>query len=416
MKSSRRQFLQNISTASLAAIALPSFASNERFTAPQGTPDENYWEGVKSQFPVAKGRVMFNAANLCPSPLSVHKSVKDFQDALSGDVSMQYRAVFAERRKQSIAQLAKFIGAEPAELGITRNTSESNCTIIHGLDFKPGDEIVLWDQNHPSNKEIWQKKAARTGISVKLVTVSPMAKTPQEILSAFTEAITPKTKMIAFSHISNLSGMALPAKDICAVARTKGILTLVDGAQTLGFHELNVKELGCDFYTASTHKWLMGPLENGVLYMRREHIGKVWPNIIGGGWHDNTETVDDKICFLGQRNDPPTAALPEIIQFHDTVGRKNIYDRVVALNTYLKDQVKKKLPKASMITPNDPSMSGGIVIVSFADKDPKDIVQKLYSDHGIAAASTGGVRLSPHIYNTMADVDKVVDSLAKVTV
>lgn len=415
MRSSRRTFLRNISTASLAAVAIPAFASNTRLSSPAGNPDEKYWQQVKGGFPSGNGRIMFNAANLCPSPTEVLYKVKEYQAGLSGDVSMQYRAVFAERRKNSIALLSKFIGADAAELGITRNTSESNCTIINGLDLNAGDEIILWDQNHPSNKEMWQKRAARVGVVIKLVTTPANPSGPGELLNSFAKAFTAKTKVIAFSHISNTTGTALPAKEICALARSKNVLSLVDGAQTLGFHEINVKDIGCDFYTASTHKWLMGPLENGVLYMRNEHIEKIWPNIIGGGWHDNTTTVDDKICFLGQRNDTTTAALPEIIRFHETIGRKNIYDRVVELNTHLKEQIKLKLPKVEFITPLSPAVSGGIVIISLPNTDPKVVVQKLYQDHGIAVATTGGVRMSPHIYNTLADVDKLVDSLVKIT-
>lgn len=357
---------------------------------------------------------MFNAANLCPSPGDVYTRIKEYEEKMMSDVSMQYRARFADIRKQSLSLLSKFIGADTAEVGITRNTSESNCTIIHGLDFKAGDEVILWDQNHPSNKEIWQKKAMRSGLVIKLVTTPANPSSPQELVSAFEKAFTAKTKMIAFSHVSNVTGVGLPAKDICAIARSKNVLSLVDGAQTLGFHEINVKDLGCDFYTASAHKWLMGPMENGIIFMRKEHIEKVWPNIIGGGWHDNTNTVDEKMCFLGQRNETTPAALPEIVQFHETIGRKNIYERVVALNTALKDQIKKKLPKATFITPISPSMSGGIVIVNFPEKDPKVIAQKLYDDHSIAVATTIGLRMSPHIYNTMADVELVVNFLSKV--
>jgi isopenicillin-N epimerase len=422
MTTSRRNFLRNLSIGSLTALTIPAVAlpkrpdkagSPEKLAAPLAAPDEKYWAGVKSQFRVPADRIMLNAANLCPSPVSIYDAVNSYQTRLSSDVSMQYRAIFAERRKKSIELLSKFIGAETTELGITRNTSESNCTIVHGLDLKSGDEVILWDQNHPSNKEVWQKSAARTGIVIKLVAVPQNPSSPDELLSAFAKAFTPKTKVIAFSHISNVSGIGLPAKELCALARSKGVLSLVDGAQTLGFHEVNVKDLGCDFYTASTHKWLMGPLENGVLYMRKEHIEKIWPNIIGGGWHDNATTVDDKICFLGQRNDTTTAALPEILSFHETIGRKNIYERVVALSTILKDEIKKKLPNATFITPLSPSMSGGIVIISVPGIEAKAIVQKLYDQHGIATATTGGVRMSPHIYNTADDINRVVEALVK---
>jgi selenocysteine lyase/cysteine desulfurase len=407
MKTSRRSFIKTLSAGSLAAMAIPALTSSA------GAPDEKYWADVKSQFPMQSGLTMFNAANLCPSPQAIHEKVASYQKALSRDVSMQYRAVFAERRKKSIELLAKFIRAEAPEVGITRNTSESNCTVVHGLDLKPGDEVILWDQNHPSNKEVWQKRAARTGIVIKLVSVPANPSSPAEILSAFANAFNSKTRVIAFSHISNVSGIALPAKQICELARSKNVLSLVDGAQTLGFHDVDVKDLGCDFYTASTHKWLMGPLENGILYMRNDHIEKIWPNIIGGGWHDGTTTVDDKICFLGQRNDPPTAALPEIIAFHETIGRSNIMERVVALNKMLTDQIRQRIPNAVFVTPMSPAMSGGIVIINIPGVEAKTVVQKLYDNHGVAAAYVGAIRMSPHIYNTAEDINRVVDALQK---
>ncbi len=412
----RRNFIRTSVTGSLAALALPALASTSsvsQLVSPGTGPDEAYWSQVKSQFAIRPDLVMMNAANLCPSPALVNEKLLGFQRGLSADVSMQYRAVFAEQRKKSLELLSSFIHADAGEVGITRNTSESNCTIVNGLDLKSGDEVILWDQNHPSNKEIWLKRAERTGIVIKMVTLTESATTPLDVVNEFLKAFTPKTKVIAFSQISNVSGTALPAPELCAFARTKKVLSLVDGAQTLGFHDVNVKKLGCDFYTASTHKWLMGPLENGVLFMKQEHIAKIWPAVVGGGWHDGTATVDDKICFLGQRNDPTTAALPEIIAFHETIGKNNIYSRVIELNSFLKDQIKTRLPEAKFITPLSPDMSGGIVIVTIPEKDAKAIVQKLYTEYGVAAANTGGIRLSPHIYNTKDDIVRVVDALVK---
>ena len=151
--------------------------------------------------------------------------------------------------------MAKFIGVSKEEVTITRNTSESNSFVVNGLDLKAGDEVIIWDQNHPTNGIAWENRSKRYGFSVKKVSV-PLAPTPsEELLNSFTKAITSKTKLISFSHISNTSGIALPAKAICAVAKEKGILTLVDGAQSFGMMDLDLKELGCDFYTASTHKW-----------------------------------------------------------------------------------------------------------------------------------------------------------------
>jgi isopenicillin-N epimerase len=266
----RRSFLKKLSAASLAALSLPSFSTAATFyelTPPGENPDEAYWELVKKQFAVPDRLTMMNAANLCPSPYVINDQVLAYQQALARDVSFQYRAVFGQMRAKSLSMLAEYVGVMRAEIGITRNTSESNCTIVNGLDLKAGDEIVLWDQNHPSNKESWMNRAKRNGWVVKLVTVPPAPTSINDLIDPFAKAITGKTRLMSFSHISNISGIALPARELCALARSKGALSLVDGAQSLGFMDLNLHTLGCDFYTASTHKWLMGPLENGLLYV-----------------------------------------------------------------------------------------------------------------------------------------------------
>ena len=188
-------------------------------------------------------------------------------------------------------------------------------------------------------------------------------------------------------------------------------MTLVDGAQSFGLLDLNLKDMGCDFYTASTHKWLMGPLENGILYVKQEQLNNVWPSVIGGGWKDGTSSVDEKICFLGQRNEATPVAIPSIIEFHHSIGKRNISKRVVQLNSYLKEQISKKVPKAEFITPIAPELSAGIVIINIPGKDPASIYQDLYTKYGIAAANVGAIRLSPHIYNTLEDMNRIVDAL-----
>jgi isopenicillin-N epimerase len=413
----RRDFLKKISAATLAATSIPALAftadRKPLFPNAPGTPDESYWALVKSQFAVPDNLIMCNAANLCPAPYAINQQVLSFQQSLSRDVSFQYRALFPKLRAESISMLADFVGVSAAEIGITRNTSESNCILVNGLDFKAGDQIILWDQNHPSNKESWLNKAKRNGLVIKMVAVPAAPKSATELLTPFLEAITDKTRLISFSHISNISGIALPAREICSLARSRGILSLIDGAQSLGFLNLNLKELGCDFYTASTHKWLMGPLENGLLYVRQEHIDKVWPATIGGGWHEGARTVDEKICFLGQRNETTTAALPEVVRFHSTIGKVNIENRVRALSSYLKAELQKKVPGAIINTPLTAELSVGVVVVHIQGKEPRDLSQKLYDAYGIASAPAGGVRFSPHIYNTIADLDKIVSALGQ---
>jgi isopenicillin-N epimerase len=413
---SRRRFLEQIITATAAGIALPLAATagrNVQFPPATGVEDEAYWLKLKSQFTVPENLHMVNAANLCPSPTVVQDRVVQLTKSLNQDVSFQYRAQFSELRKKSAQWLTEFIGAVPGEVGITRNTSEANCIIVHGLDLKPGDEVIVWDQNHPSNKDVWMNRSKRIGFKVVQVTTPTNPKSVTELIEVFLNAVTPNTKLIAFSQISNLSGIALPAREICMAAKARSILTLVDGAQSLGLLDLNMSDLQCSFFTSSTHKWLMGPFENGLLYVNREHIAKVWPNTIGAGWKE-ASTVDENLCVLGQRNDPSTAALPETITFHNQIGKKNIQERVYYLNAYLKSEIQKQIPKATLVTPVAPEFSAGIVILNLPDKKPADVIEVLYRKYGIAAARAGGIRLSPHIYNLKKDVDYVVKALKEI--
>lgn len=412
MKTQRRRFLEQLLAASFAGITIPVIAE-ENFPVWMDEGDETFWEGIKKQFAYGDKLIMMNAANLCPSPSVVNDRVIEFTKAMGKDVSFQYRTRFAELRKKSIEQLAQFVSADATEIGITRNTSEANCSVVHGLDLKPGDEVVLWEQNHPSNKEAWMSQAKRTGFSIVKVAVPAQPASVNELIEPFVKAITPNTKLISFSHISNLSGIALPATEICQMAKAKGIMTLVDGAQSLGAVSLNLHNMGCTFYTASTHKWLMGPFENGIIYVNKESISSIWPNIIGAGWKES-KTVDENLCVLGQRNEPSPAAIPETIDFHKRIGTENIQKRIVQLNTYLKKRIQELIPKATFVTPLSPELSAGIVIVNLPGKEIREVSDKLYHTYGVAVAPAGGIRLSPHIYNTMSDIDYVVKSMAAI--
>lgn len=412
MKTHRRKFLGQLIATSFTGLALPSLAK-ESFPVWKDDGDESYWEGIKKQFAPADKLIMMNAANLCPSPTVVNDRVVEFVKAMGKDVSFQYRAKFVEYRKKSIDLLSRFVGADVDEIGITRNTSEANCNIVHGLDLKPGDEVIVWDQNHPSNRESWMNQAKRTGFTLIKVSVPAQPSSVKDLVEPFAKAITASTRLISFSHISNLSGIALPAMEICQVANAKGIMTLVDGAQSLGAVNINLHTMGCTFYTASTHKWLMGPFENGIIYVNRDYFNRIWPNIIGAGWKEST-TVDENLCMLGQRNEPSPAALPETISFHQTIGAARIQKRIVQLNSYLKKKIQEAIPKATFVTPMAPELSAGIVIINLPGKEIHDVSDKLYHSFGIAVAPAGGVRLSPHIYNTMKDIDYVVKSLAAI--
>jgi selenocysteine lyase/cysteine desulfurase len=410
----RRKFLQKLSLApGLALIpAMDATASAPALPVSPAIADEEYWKLVRMQFAMPEGRIMVNAANLCPAPRALYEKVNSELSLLSSDVSFQHRQRFAESRKRSLELLARFLNVAKEEVGITRNTSEANCTIVNGLDLKAGEEVVIWEQNHPSCNEAWVQRARRAGFTVKKVSVPAQPTSAEELIEPFQRAVTSKTRLIAFSHISNTSGITLPAAAICQWARSKGVLTLVDGAQSFGVFDLNLAATGCDFYTASAHKWLMGPMENGILYVRRDLLPRVWPQVMGAGWKADAATVDEKLCTLGQRDDTSTIALPEAIEFQSRIGRKNIFERVLQLNQRLRKAVTSGIPQAELISPAGDLFSSVITIVSLPGHNAADLYQLLYAKHGIACAATGGLRFSPHVYNSLNDMDAVVEALA----
>ncbi len=394
LENQRRNFLKKAFAGTIASLTLPvvnnysapllPIAPKRNFTAEN---NEQYWELIKKQFTVPPELIMVNAANLCPSPYFIQDKVIDHVKKISANVSFQYRETYTQKRDQTLSLLAKFIGVSKEEVTITRNTSESNSFVVNGLDLKAGDEVIVWDQNHPTNGVAWENRSKRYGFSVKKVSVPLAPASSEELLNSFTKSITSKTKLISFSHISNTSGIALPAKAICAVAKEKGILTLVDGAQSFGMMDLDLKDLGCDFYTASTHKWLMGPLENGILYVNKERIDRLWPTLVGAGWKADKITADEKLATLGQRNETTTVALTDILEFHSSIGRKNIEERVMQLTAYLREKVQSKIPDVRFISPVTKDLSAGIVILELPGKDSKEIHQKLYANHGIACCA-----------------------------
>jgi selenocysteine lyase/cysteine desulfurase len=208
----------------------------------------------------------------------------------------------------------------PEEIVITRNTSEGNNLVSSGIELSAGDEVVVHDENHPTNLTSWQNKARRFGFTVKTVSIPTPPPSVEALIKPFVDALTSKTKVLAFTHVTSSFGSQFPAKELCRIARERGILTLVDGAQSFGALDLDLKDIGCDFFTGSSHKWLMGPKEAGILYIRSDAQSRLWPSNYGvyGGTVGASRTFEQ----LGQRDDPTFMAMAEAVDFHVRIGKK----------------------------------------------------------------------------------------------
>ncbi len=400
----RREFLGGVAIASALAGSPPRAGAAEA--------GETSWEGIRGLFPFREERVPMNAANLCPSPGSVAQSVTDLTRSIDVDCSFQNRERFAGDRETARALVAGQLGAEADEVALVRNTSEANNIINNGLDLGAGDEVVIWDQNHPTNNVAWAVRARRRGFTVRSVTVPASPSDPDDLIQPFLRALTPNTRVLALTHASNISGILLPVRELCSVARRSGVHVHVDGAQTWGALQVDLHGLGCDSYAASAHKWFCGPKEVGLLYVRRERVEGIWPGTVAPGWGSTADTElvgARKFESMGQRDDAALSALGVAAEFHASIGTAKVEARVRELASVLKQSLDSI--GARLITPGDKALSAGVCIVEVEPERRQALFEAMYDDFGIAGSTAGGFRLCPHIYNTREHVERAVRGL-----
>ena len=405
-KSSRRDFLKK-GSAVLATLGATPAALNA-----QKMDEETFWLQVRSQFSFTENAVPMNAANLCPSFRAVTDSVEHFTADIDRDCSFNNRAKYTDLLELCRSRIASQLNVSADEIALVRNTSEANNMINNGLPLEAGNEVLLWDQNHPTNNVAWNVRAERFGLNIKRVSTPAAPTNEQELMEAFTREFGPNTRVLAITQISNVSGIRLPVAELVSAAHDREIHVHVDGAQSWGALDLDLKGLDVDSFSASAHKWYMGPKEVGLLYVKSEHIAKIWPSVIAPGWGGDSETDligARKFESLGQRDDAALAALGTAAELHDHLEPVRIEERI----RFLAQRLKHGLVEANLelVTPLKEQLSHGVCITKVAGNRGGAITNRLYSDHGIAAAPTGGLRLCPTIYNTTEHIDRAIEGM-----
>jgi isopenicillin-N epimerase len=405
----RRRFLQRAGHVALLPAVASSLAQFATASAVVPAGGDEYWHMVRRQFAFRDDKVPMNAANLCPSPRIVAEQVSELTRDIDIDCSFQNRSKFADLLESSRRKVAQHLCVSADEIALVRNTSEANNTINNGLALKAGDEIVIWDQNHPTNNVAWDVRAARFDLRVRRVATPDKAADAGQLVQVFLDAVTPRTRVLALTHVSNVTGQRLPIREICDVAHQRGIFVHVDGAQSWGALDVNVRELGCDSYSASAHKWLMGPKEVGLLFVREERIADVWPNVVAPGWGSRVEPEVKgarKFETLGQRDDAALAAIAAAVDFHFAIGSERIEGRLIELASKLKAGLQDA--GLQLVTPLEPGHSAGVCVVRVPAVKRDNVYGKLYEEYGIAGAATGGLRLCPHVYNTPEHIERAI--------
>jgi selenocysteine lyase/cysteine desulfurase len=392
------------------------FTAAVRDAAAGGHPDEAFWRMVKRQFPLDERLIYLNAANVCPASRPVIDRYTALNRDFQADPSFQNREKYRAIRESARGKVASMLGVSADEVAITRNTSEGTNLVVWGLDLKRGDEVVVTDHNHPSNNESWKLRARRDGLDVKSVPVPVPARSAEDLVASIERAVTPRTRVIAVTHLTSTTGIRFPVKAIGELARRRGIWLHVDGAQTFGACSVNLKNIDCDSYSASAHKWPMGPLEAGVLFVRVERIGRILPSIVSAGWSDGLKGAR-RFEAVGQQDDPRIAALEAALDMLNLIGIHDVESRVQALAGRAKAALAA-LSNVELKTNLEPELSGGVIKFRVKDVSTAPAYDLLWKRHRLAIAMTPrgdaeGLRFSPHIYNSFDEVDRAVAAVSE---
>jgi isopenicillin-N epimerase len=414
----RRGFLSSFAGA--AAVGASLNFGGELFAqlaqAPGQLPDrglydsneEAYWTELRKQFLIPADEVYLNNGTVGSSPAPVLRAIFDGYNETEKmaqsdpeDYPIWGYAAWNEFRDP----LAAFLGCKRDEIALLRNATEANSYIANGVDLKAGDEVLMTDQEHPGGEHPWNLRAKRYGIVVKKITLPKPVPNAAAVLNLFSDAITPRTRVLFFSQITTVTGVVLPAKELCALARSKGILSAVDGAHVVGMMALNLHDLGCDMYSSSPHKWLQATKGSGFLYVRDEVIDRVWNTIATEGW-DDMKIRAERFQRIGSSNVPALWGLRAAIKLANDIGMERIEKRHRKTADYLLAEMVKR--GAESWTSPDAALRCAIATVNVPRLQRMDLEKWLWQTKKIRirGGDPSKLRLSTPYYLLRKDVDR----------
>jgi len=422
----RRNFLKSATISVIGMSLSDHVLAHESISNLPGFPSENdpnYWEMIRKMFPMPEDEAYLNTGTLGAQPNFVLESVINHMrqhavniarcDWKDGGINLLsgYFPYTGLREK-----VGKLINAGYKEVALTQNATMGMNFISNGLDLKEGDEVIMTNQEHAGGRCGWELMSKRKKLILKQVPIPTPANDPNQIIDLFKEAISPKTRVIAIPHIISGFGVILPVKEICEMAKRNDIFTVIDGAQAIGHIPIDVKEINCEVYFSSPHKWLLAPAGNGILYIKNENVDEVWTTLASGQW-DNHEDNGFRFTQRGTGNPALLAGLEAAIDFFNKIGPKRVTDRIKYLGDYLRDGLKK-IGKVEIKSSTHPKMCSGMTTFNISGLTGQIIQDEMWERGKLQPRSVGdenGIRLSTHIYNSIKEIDmalEIVNDLA----
>jgi selenocysteine lyase/cysteine desulfurase len=377
--------------------------------------DEDYWSVIQRSYSVNPNLINLNNGGVSPAPLVVQQAVERYNQLSNEGPSYYMWRILDQGREPLRERLARLAGAQPGEIAINRNSTEALNTIIYGLDLKSGDEVIGTKQDYPNMIQAYRQRAQRDGIVYKQISFDFPIEDDARIVKVYEEAITPKTKIIHVTHMINWVGQTMPVAKIADMAHAHGIEVIADGAHSFGLMDFKVTDLHCDYFGTSLHKFLSAPIGTGMMWIKADKIEKVWPLTCNG----TPRSADiRKFETLGTRSFPLEQGIGEAINFHEGIGGKRKEERIRYLKNYWASRVQS-IPKVKLHTSLDAKYSCAICGVSIDGMTPADLENALFNQYkihtvGIVWENISCVRVTPHVYTTIADVDKLVRAIGEI--
>ena len=404
---------------SIEQVAAASAAVADR--APdEVAQDEFYWREIQEAFTLDRTLTNLNNGNTCPSPRVVHEAVKRYMD-MANMLPVQYNGMIGRNVSTVRRRMAAEFGCDVSELALTRNASESMQIAQNGIDMKPGDEVVTTEQDYPRMLTTWDQRMRRDKIKVTRIQF-PVPTTQDDLYQRLEKAITPQTKVLHFCHITNLTGQLFPVQRLARLARSRGILTMVDGAHALAHFPFKLRDLECDYYGVSLHKWLLAPIGNGLLYVRKENIAKTWPL---QAVPDRQANDISKFEQIGTHPEALRAAVAEALAFHQAIGIERKAARLRYLTLRWANAIKSH-PKVKMLSNLDVGQTWGVAMVGIEGIDPRALSQHMMDRYRIVVNAVvggtppqqvfdySGLRVTPNVYTTLEEVDTFAQAMLDV--
>lgn len=423
----RREFLaqvgKGLGLATLASPVVGTMFQNltaatrrvENVPAWDAARDEDFWFDIQRSFSITRGITNLNNGGVSPSPRMVTEAFVRYTWQQE-DVTAYTMWQILEPQSETIRTgLAEEFGCDREEIAITRNASEGIEAVLFGLNLKPGDEILTTTQDYPRMLTTLRQRERRDGVVLKTIPIPIPAKGLNEITQAFEKAITPKTRVILICHMINLTGQIVPVRDICRMARAKGIEVVVDGAHAFAHLDFKVSDLECDYYGTSLHKWLFAPKGTGFLYVKKEKIASIWPLMAA----ENKQDGDiRKFEEIGTHPAAPRLAIGDAILFHRGIGAARKQERMRYLKDYWVGQLKG-VPNIRFHTSLSPDQSCGLANVEIVGVEPGAVGSYLMDRHKIFTTPIvhpefKGIRITPSVYTTLPELDRFCQVMSDV--